>query len=409
VASKTGADGDQAAFVVGDPVDTIFLEQGATITNHRPQYVNSMADVFTVFLETHSRLESMFRAGVTSKQIVAAIVDNVSNQCPPAIADALVAALTKPMDSLMGDLLTDLMISAFVPPPSLGQVGPNLENVPSASLSPAVPIGQPQPLGDPDAAPSPHASTTAPISETKGPVGGAGPIDMGLPEGISGQIKRRIGTKIADAMIEKDLPHAANLLHSTMTTGVNTLTERQMSRSVTRGVVEEATGSVSRGLIKQFLAEFAKSFTRLPTKELTRYLTPTLTHSLAMTITHTLTRSPQSDYLCWYCRTRELYCENCKSVMTKDYYTDFYVHYYAHHYSVYMAGQFWSKYADYFVDNYHSDNPFVPEPGPNGERGPAADSVSEATNQGGEENPAAQRDQVNPPAIRPFNPNSPNT
>ena len=84
-------------------------------------------------------------------------------------------------------------------------------------------------------------------------------------------------------------------------------------------------------------------------------LTPSLTLSLAPIITHALTRSPHEDYYCYYCETKQAYCQWCDGSRERGYASEYYARYYAMYYSRYYA-RFYSMVSDMelFVDQGHT-------------------------------------------------------
>lgn len=174
------------------------------------------------------------------------------------------------------------------------------------------------------------------------------------PPSITTQMKKKIATDVAAAVLERDEPNAVNVLHQTLKTGIEVITTRQLSRALVRELTTSLTESLGSSLTRDLSDKLGKTTTRGATKELVRFMTPALTHSLAYTVTHALTRPPALDYSCWYCRERQIYCALCAESMTNDYYMDVYLTYYAQFYASYFAAHYSggpSSIADRFVND----------------------------------------------------------
>jgi hypothetical protein len=93
------------------------------------------------------------------------------------------------------------------------------------------------------------------------------------------------------------------------------------------------------------------AITRVATNGISANLIPSLTHSVTATISQSLTRSPRTDFYCWYCKHEKVYCSYCHAGMTAASATDYYGSYYAEYYSRYYAYWYGSVLGDGFVDD----------------------------------------------------------
>jgi hypothetical protein len=183
----------------------------------------------------------------------------------------------------------------------------------------------------------------------------------GVPGSITEQIKIDFATKVTNNVLEDDLVESSNLLQSALSDSIRHITDRVASADLSKFLTTSLTENLTRQFLKFLLDNLSKSLLRLPTREITRLLTPALTHSLGLTLTNSLTRSPLSDYYCWYCFNKQSYCGNCQGVRSKDYFQDYYAHHYSHHYSMYFTEHYAKEIADFFVDNYEYESPFFPK------------------------------------------------
>jgi len=305
----------------------------------------------TMFFQVAQRVDMHLRSGITNRQIIGAIVDPLINEVPPALSAAVVQTMTSPVDQIVYKLLDEMLLSAFVPASKLGMP----ENTPVNEPDPTVPFAGPA---------SALASQLGANALTLLELGQKVMLHTQAKQlgdgGITGQLKKKLSTEIANTVLEKDLPDAVSNLHNTLKTSLNVMLPWTLTRTLTRNLLTTLTQSLSVELIKLLCELLSRSFSKTPTKEITRFLTPTLVHTLGLTVTHALTRPPLADYECWYCLKKQTYCPNCQGVMTNDYYMDYYIHYYSHYYSLYFGGHYSSDLADIFVENYGAYNPFVP-------------------------------------------------
>lgn len=118
--------------LVGDA--TAFIETSLEV-EASAEVRTRMTTVATSFFKAHGEIKSYLRAGVTSRQAFAMIVNPILNETPVELAKALVAAMTQPLCQILYQLLAMLLINLWIPPDQIGSTG-RLKGVPSMTAPP---------------------------------------------------------------------------------------------------------------------------------------------------------------------------------------------------------------------------------------------------------------------------------
>eukprot|EP01006_Ploeotia_vitrea_P039215 TRINITY_DN66325_c6_g12_i1.p1 TRINITY_DN66325_c6_g12~~TRINITY_DN66325_c6_g12_i1.p1 ORF type:complete len:774 (-),score=335.10 TRINITY_DN66325_c6_g12_i1:17-2299(-) len=148
-------------------------------------------------------------------------------------------------------------------------------------------------------------------------------------------------------MGENELLHTLSLwLTDSLKEQVNTTVAREVTIATTTTLVYELSHAVV-DLVAEILTI---SLSTLITTHVARVCLPQLTWALTHTIAYSMTRSPISDYYCWFCAHHGLYCSYCRHAFMQDYNLGYYLHHYTRYYNRYYTYYYSGYYARVFAN-----------------------------------------------------------
>lgn len=307
-----------------------------------------------VFLETSNKIQTLIRSKTMTRQIFAALIDPILNQIPPMIGGLIAENLMPPVMDMLYPILSDLLMGVFMPPDSLGQMGV-IDNLPVGGTPADLPV---------------KGQVTDFLQKIKtGQVVQAFPMfidvtqqlltpDFKISPSIGTPIKKRLAAEIAGSVLESDYPDTARLLSQTLASTIRVDTMRTVSRGLITSLTASLALSLTHALSGSLAEKLSASLLSASTQQITRLLTPALTHQLGLTVQRAITRPATSDYMCHFCRSQQLYCEQCENMMTEEHYRDFYTNYYAHFYSQYYTDHYGFEISHWFAEQYMEHHRF---------------------------------------------------
>jgi hypothetical protein len=150
---------------------------------------------------------------------------------------------------------------------------------------------------------------------------------------------------------EEQVFHALNLaLEDNLRHALNGTCARYLTRDLTKSL----TVSLTDSLVGAILKSASDPYVHMATRILTHSLSPSIAHSVSAVATKSLSRKPQDDYFCFYCKTKDVYCELCQGSATRDHFSDYYSSHYTHFYADHF-GKFYTTEVD--VNKIMSDGP----------------------------------------------------
>ena len=163
-------------------------------------------------------------------------------------------------------------------------------------------------------------------------------------------VDNELAAQFTDDMAQEVVSDAVRKVH------LNTVMLLRENINVTAVKIasEIITGQIVSNVVPRYTQALAsvltESVTRTAANGISQYLIPSLTHSITATIAQSLTRSPRTDFYCWYCKKEKIYCHYCHAGTTAAVATDYYGSYYAEYYSRYYTYYYGNVLGDGFVD-----------------------------------------------------------
>lgn len=153
----------------------------------------------------------------------------------------------------------------------------------------------------------------------------------------------------AEGMLEK-------AIGSDMVAEMEDYSTRTVVRRVERALVTELTLEVTDSVVDKSAQHLQKTLKEDGTGALVKALVPELTYSVTSVVAKAITRPPENDYYCFYCRERQVYCDDCRAAMEAEYYLDVYVTYYARYFEAYYTAYYADYYSKVLTNEMSSDS-----------------------------------------------------
>lgn len=168
--------------------------------------------------------------------------------------------------------------------------------------------------------------------------------------------KGPLATRVAIALADSGQEHLTHALTLALQDNLKHVMNSTCSRKLTRKLTASLTVSLTDSLVELMLNSITDIYVDTAHRILVHTTLPALTHSVAAVVVKAMSRHPQEDYFCYYCKNKQIYCQNCQNSATNDHWIDYYTAQFAQYYSNYYS-RFYSIEVD-LKKLMHPSNPY---------------------------------------------------